>query len=153
LKQTETLREIEDIYAPHELATVVYRLKGMHAEAIAEQEKLAERLGNKQRMLDIEEIGHVYAHSGYPASLRKSLELKERGYLKPYSAYEIAEDAVELGKNEYALRWLEKAYHDHDFFFLALKVAPEFDSLRPDPRFQALIRRFDASSNLLTEAH
>lgn len=33
------------------------------------------------------------------------------------------------------------AYQDRSFFLIWLKVEPQFDSLRDDPRFQDLLRR------------
>jgi len=48
---------------------------------------------------------------------------------------------VGLGDKEQALAWLEKAYEDRSFFMVDLKVEPELDPLRSDPRFQHLLRR------------
>jgi hypothetical protein len=41
-----------------------------------------------------------------------------------------------------ALYWLEEAIRDNDTdLLIALKTAPEFDFMRREPRFQALLRR------------
>jgi hypothetical protein len=46
-----------------------------------------------------------------------------------------------LGDKEEAFRILEKNYSEHNVGIIFLKVAPEFDPLRSDPRFQGLLRR------------
>ena len=48
---------------------------------------------------------------------------------------------VALGNHEQALDWLEKAYERSDDWLVFLKVEPEFDPLRRQPRFEALLKR------------
>jgi hypothetical protein len=47
----------------------------------------------------------------------------------------------QVKSKEEALAWLEKSYPSRAFELLFLKVAPEWDGLRGDPRFQDLLRR------------
>jgi hypothetical protein len=51
-----------------------------------------------------------------------------------------------LGEKELAFVWLDKAYEDHDFILVLLKVEPTFDNLRSDPRFTALLKRIGLDS-------
>jgi hypothetical protein len=37
--------------------------------------------------------------------------------------------------------WLEEAYVDRSYFLAWLRIHPVFDSLRPDPRFTALLKK------------
>jgi hypothetical protein len=46
-----------------------------------------------------------------------------------------------IGDADRAFQWLEKAYEAHDTFLPWLKVDPELDELRGDPRFDDLVRR------------
>ena len=46
-----------------------------------------------------------------------------------------------VGKKEQALTFLEKAYADRCSLMVFMKVDPEFDSLRSEPRFADLLRR------------
>ena len=50
---------------------------------------------------------------------------------------------VGLGDKAQALEWLEKAYEDHSFRLAWIKADPQLDSLRGEPRFQALLRRMN----------
>ena len=45
------------------------------------------------------------------------------------------------GDKDKALADLERAYSEHYNALVTLKVEPAFDPLRPDPRFQSLLRR------------
>ena len=48
-----------------------------------------------------------------------------------------------LGDKDQAMRWLEEGYEEHEFSMTKLNVAPEWDPLRDDPRFQDLLRRMN----------
>ena len=57
------------------------------------------------------------------------------------SPFSFALVHVGLGEAEEALKWLEEAYKEHDWYLCVLKTEPIFDSLRGHPRFQDLLRR------------
>ena len=40
-----------------------------------------------------------------------------------------------LGNASQAFAWLEKAYQQHDWQIQQLKIVPEWDPIRSDPRF------------------
>ena len=46
-----------------------------------------------------------------------------------------------LGDKEQALNWLERAYEEKEPWLFWLKVHPMVDSLRSEPRFQAVLRK------------
>ena len=48
-----------------------------------------------------------------------------------------------LGDKDHALAQLEQAYQDRSQWMAFLRVDPEMDSLRSDPRFQDLMRRLN----------
>jgi len=70
--------------------------------------------------------------------LRKAIDQVHAGLLRPYFA---AADAVMMGKNSLALDLLEKAYDHHDYWLLFTNVDPQWDPVRSDPRFQALMHK------------
>jgi tetratricopeptide (TPR) repeat protein len=92
-------------------------------------------------------LGYVYARAGKTDEAREILdELKERleqGYVPPY---DIGLIHAGLGESDEAFSWLEKAYQVRNEWLGWIKVAPEFDGLRPDPRFTELVRRMGLAS-------
>jgi tetratricopeptide (TPR) repeat protein len=72
-------------------------------------------------------------------------ELNELSKQQYVSAYEVATIYVALGNYEQAFQLLEKAYAEHSFHLVYLKVSPQFKSLRSDPRFQDLVQRIGLS--------
>ncbi|HYO62599.1 MAG TPA: protein kinase [Pyrinomonadaceae bacterium] len=89
-------------------------------------------------------LGHAYAVAGQTARAREQLE-RLRGpqqghYVSPYF---VAIVYAGLGERESALEWLQKAYEDRHPGMVLMKVDPRFDPLRPDPRFQELLRRVE----------
>lgn len=59
-------------------------------------------------------------------------------YISPYF---FAHIYVALGENDLALKWLEKAYEEHDIWLLEFKVDALFDNIHSDFRFKALLKK------------
>jgi hypothetical protein len=57
----------------------------------------------------------------------------------PGSIYYRAWNYALLGESEQALHWLQKSMVARELQILGLQNDPEVDSLRTDPRFQALV--------------
>jgi hypothetical protein len=72
--------------------------------------------------------------------LDKLSKLSERRFVSPFYTALIH---LGLGKKNNALKWLEKAYDEHDHALETLKVEPMLDSLRSHPRFEALLKRME----------
>ena len=53
---------------------------------------------------------------------------------------------LDAGDKDRAIAWLQKAYDDHDQNLPYLGM-PDWDPLRGDPRFQALLRRIGLPTN------
>jgi TolB-like protein/DNA-binding winged helix-turn-helix (wHTH) protein len=70
--------------------------------------------------------------------LRNMIEEAKAGARRPY---DVAHVATMKGDRSLALDWLEKSYQHHDYWMLYVNVDPEYDALRSDPRFQAIIHR------------
>jgi TolB-like protein/DNA-binding winged helix-turn-helix (wHTH) protein/Flp pilus assembly protein TadD len=90
------------------------------------------------------DLATAYAAAGDKVEARRAFDRELRRlqdaklYVRP--GY-IAEFYANLGDKEEALRWLERAYREHDAWLALLKVWPRFDPLRSDPRFQDILRR------------
>jgi tetratricopeptide (TPR) repeat protein len=59
------------------------------------------------------------------------------------AAYQIAEVYAWWGNSDKAFAWLVRAYLQHDGGLTTVKVDPLLRSLRPDPRYQALLRKMN----------
>jgi TolB-like protein/Tfp pilus assembly protein PilF len=110
-----------------------YEQKGNYKQAMSEWIE-AERLSGHEA--HVEELKHIYDHSGYPGYLRqvaKDLEAASQPY---YAAGEYAM----LGDKDAAFAALEKIFVDRAGV-RNMKVDPALDNLRSDPRFASLLRR------------
>ena len=87
-------------------------------------------------------LGYTFAISGDRAkaeqALRELEELAKRQYVSPTA---FATIYLGLGEKEKCLDWLEKAYEQQDSACWYLKIDQIYDSMRNEPRFQALVQR------------
>lgn len=56
-------------------------------------------------------------------------------------SFSIAAVYVAMGQNNEAIKWLEKAYSDHEVEMYWLKVEPLFRPLHNDKRFQSILEK------------
>ncbi len=88
------------------------------------------------------QLAHALALSGRVQEARAILEdlrtLSTRRYIP---AYWFAVVEAGLGERDLAFRWLEKSFEQRESALTLLNVEPILDGLRPDPRFQDLVRR------------
>ena len=116
----------------------IYAAKGQYAEAIAAiQEGI--KLGDTSPDTQIY-LGAAYAKAGEREQARAILNRLEAGreYVSPGA---LADLYVALGEREQAFASLERAYAAHDSQLQFLRVDPNLDPLRSDPRFEDLLRR------------
>ncbi len=142
----EQLRKTADLdpsyWATHEALGAAYEEQGQFPEAIAELQKAVELAGIIAKPTAW--LARAYAVSGKRAEAQKLLDrLKERSKETYVSTYDIALIYTGLGEREQALAWLERAYQARPWPMNSLKVDPQLDSLRSDPRFQDLLRRMN----------
>src|SRR6267154_364149 len=110
--------------------------------AIEELQKAAEL--SRSSPLTISALAHAETLSGNHAGAGKLLTQLETLSKKQYvSPFYVAIVYLGLGKNEAAMNWLEKAYTDRSNGLVFLKVEPELDPLRTNPRFAALQNRLN----------
>jgi TolB-like protein/DNA-binding winged helix-turn-helix (wHTH) protein/Flp pilus assembly protein TadD len=87
-------------------------------------------------------LARVYALSGQQSNARLVLErLKSQQTRNYVSPFYLSEVYASLGDQDSAMNELEKAYEDRSNSIIFLRVDPEFDSLRSNPRFQTLLQR------------
>jgi tetratricopeptide (TPR) repeat protein len=87
-------------------------------------------------------LGRVAARRGDRAGAQAVLDQLEGWtrdrYVNP-AAFAMVH--IELGQTDEAFAWLERAYQDRRGWLAYLKVEPDFDPLRADPRFTTLLGR------------
>jgi TolB-like protein/Tfp pilus assembly protein PilF len=85
-------------------------------------------------------LGYIYVLIGKKDEAVKIVtELEETEGAWYYAAIVYAA----LGDKDHAFQCLEKSYKEHLTGMPYLKIKPEFDSLRPDPRFKALLKKIN----------
>ena len=141
-----TARRMDDAFAQlkplndHRGLCWVYRERKQYQDAIAECEQEISQAGRLG--LNLASLGNVYAWAGKRDAAQSLLEeLKDRSKQQYISPYVIAYVEVGMGRKDQAFALLENAFKVHDQWMVWLKVDPSFDALRPDPRYQDLIRR------------
>jgi len=72
--------------------------------------------------------------------LESSLHQRTERYI---SANFIAGLYTASGDNDQAFIWMEKAFEEKNMEFVGIKVAPEWDKFRSDPRFDNLVQRMN----------
>ena len=107
-------------------------------------------LAGRARLIDdrnaqiLRALGCLYAVSGKRAEAQQVLdELYEESKQNYVSPYFIAMIYFALGDKDQGFSWLEKADEDRSKTLIWLKVDPELDLLRSDPRFAALLKRLN----------
>jgi tetratricopeptide (TPR) repeat protein len=131
-----------------------YDCVGRYTEAIAEHNRALE-LGRRDQAVDLaggDAPRAWYSLAGPFQNARKELggsrfwQDQLALTIKLYNESRATASAVAsvyaiLGDNEQALRWLETAYQQTDDFLVFLRIQPQFDPLRSDPRFQAILKK------------
>lgn len=128
---------------PHLWLGRAYEQEGRYAEALAEIKKGATLIPGEPNVAGA--LGHVYALLGQRGEAEKRIdELKELAKHHKYvPPYQVALIYTALGEKDRAFEWLERAYEARDDGFLwCIELNPMWDSLRSDPRFADLVRRF-----------
>jgi TolB-like protein/DNA-binding winged helix-turn-helix (wHTH) protein/Tfp pilus assembly protein PilF len=119
-----------------------YEQKGDFNSALAALRKAVEL--SHESPLMVSALAHAYALSGNSVEAQRLVaQLLVQAKNQYVSPYYIAIVYVALGKNELAMDWLEKALADRSNGLVFLKVEPELDPLRSNPRFIALQRHLN----------
>jgi len=117
-----------------------YDGKGIYREAIAARQMRRKLAGHdaKETAALREAAAATNPRVYWQKRLEQDLEESRR---EPSAPFDTAEIFAQLGKKDQAFASLERAYEERSFMMLYLKVAPNLDPLRSDPRFADLLRR------------
>jgi tetratricopeptide (TPR) repeat protein len=141
LREARKVIELDPTFAVgYELAGSIFLAMGKKQEAVAALQKGAD-ISPISRVLGT--LGEAYAIAGMTKEalgiLAELEELRARGAAGPSH---IALVHMGLGDLDRAFEYLDQAVEEREsWVVLDLVASPEFDSLRPDPRFDDLVRR------------
>jgi TolB-like protein/DNA-binding winged helix-turn-helix (wHTH) protein/Tfp pilus assembly protein PilF len=146
IQQLRNTLEMDPSYElPHLVLGMSYAKKSDFVLAIPELRKAVELSHGTPLMISA--LANAYARSGNKAEAERLLgdlvSESKRLYVSPYY---FAVVYVGLGEPEKAIDWLEKAFADRSNGLVFLKVEPELDDLRSNPRFVALQQKLNFPS-------
>ena len=141
INQLRNTLEMDPNFAlPRMVLGQAYEQKGLYQQAIVELQKAASISHDSPPMLGA--LGHALGVAGKKTEAEKILDQMLAQSKKQYvSPFYISIVYAGLHENEKAVDSLEKAYEDRSNAIIFLKVDPDFDGLRSNPRFQVLLRR------------
>jgi TolB-like protein/lipoprotein NlpI len=145
----ESIEELRNVVAtdpefslPYMWLSANFVAKKMWGEAIAASQKFVEL--SAESVIGLSLLGSAYGFAGMKAEALKILERLD-GFSKDRWVGSLMRAFVwiGLGEKNKALENLEKAYEERASALAYLKVWPIFDSLRSEPRFQALLKKMN----------
>ncbi len=135
----EAIRELRRDDPNHWYLGLALIANGQPDEAITMLEKA---LGTDRNPVVVGVLVRAYAHAGRRReALRLVEELKRRQQTSYVAPSPFVDAYLGLGDNEQALAWLERGYQEESNILQLMKVYPNFDPLRGDPRFVDLLHR------------
>jgi tetratricopeptide (TPR) repeat protein len=116
-----------------------YVEKGLYKDAITDVQQWDRKFG--QNLWSLAITATIYGRQGDKARASAAVHrIEELSRNKPIDPAVLLTAYLGEGDKERALQWLAKAYEAHATSLTNLKVNPEFDSLRQEPRFHAVLR-------------
>jgi len=135
-----TLELDRNLYYTHWLLGRTFLQKGEYEKAFSYFERVQLLPLGKGLM------GYAYALSGQQEKSEKILnELLNDSRQEHIFAYQVALVYCAFGEVDKVFEWLNKAYEVHDPWLCYIKVAPEFEHLHSDPRWDDLMQRMGLS--------
>ncbi|MCX6234956.1 MAG: hypothetical protein NT175_09590 [Bacteroidetes bacterium] len=124
----------------HAVLGQLYLLKGKGGDAILEVRKAIELSDSSLEYIAY--LGYTYGLLGQKEEakkiLRKFEQLEKQQYI---SSYLIGALYLGIGEKDQAFVWFNRAIEKHDYGMLYLKIDPNFDPIRGDPRFVELMKK------------
>jgi len=120
------------------ISQILFR-KAKYEESLAEMK--AYYAGDREME---EALTQGYAQSGYSGAMRRAADILAARAHKTYvGPGDVATLYAMAGEKAQALTWLEKGLEVHDPSAPQYSLDPVYETLRSDPRFQALLRRMN----------
>jgi tetratricopeptide (TPR) repeat protein len=144
LEQAHIARSIApDSVSPYEQLARQYWLRQRPAEALEAESRLAEVTGQESWKAEIAHARTLLNRSRGREACLAVAAARARLYKRiPTGGFEIAFAYAYARDREQVLRWLDRLIGEGGYATaMLLKTAPEFEFVRGEPRFRALLRR------------
>ncbi len=143
IAEVDQVLEIDPTYAMALIRLgVAYAGKGLYTDAV--RAFRAAEVAAPELLDCIALQGYAHARAGSRREALKQLNKLRRLARRRYvPAFLLATVYLGLGEQDKALRFMEKEYDARGWYLLLIGQAPQFDTLRSQPRFQALVRRMN----------
>jgi TolB-like protein/Tfp pilus assembly protein PilF len=117
-----------------------YDQKEQYREAITARQMRRRLLGRDAT--ETPALAEAAAATSSQVYWQKRLEQElEESRTEGFYPYELAEIYAQAGETARALDWLERACNEHDFMMQYVRVAPNLEPLREEPRYREIVRR------------
>ena len=124
---------------------LAYKEQGLYAEAAAEFGRVLDMTGPEPYA--VASLGTAYAAAGRAGDARRALkELEDMAASRYVAPYNVAAIHANLGEYDRALALLGRSVGERDPNVTSLRVDPDFDALRGEPRFRELLRQVGLSA-------
>jgi tetratricopeptide (TPR) repeat protein len=135
-----TVQMDPDFAVSHFFLGVVYQKMRRYEQAIRRYQQAVAL--DKDSITYLTGLGQAYALSGQAGQARKILaQLAAMAKTRHVSPYGVAAIYAGLGEKDRAIHWLSRAFEERDSGMGNLKIDPNWEGLRSNPRFQDLVRR------------
>jgi TolB-like protein/Tfp pilus assembly protein PilF len=129
-----------NFWAGHHTLSIVLLKEGRKDEALAEALKSVDLSKRANGSLAL--LAHVYGRMGKRADADAIIkELQQRYANREADGRDLAVAYAGLDDKDQVFAWLEKAYQERSHFLGVLRLEMVFDSVKNDPRWDALLQR------------
>jgi len=143
IAQLQKVLELDpNVVIAYDWLASIYSRKGMHEDAVRTVERQLMLSGEDPQK--IASLRKAFSTAGIKGFRRAHVEfLKEKSRRTYIAPIFIAMDYAEIGQNERAFEWLEKAYTGRDVRLTWLKGDPLLKNLYGDPRYTAFLKKMN----------
>jgi serine/threonine protein kinase/tetratricopeptide (TPR) repeat protein len=122
--------------------STIYKATGRYDLWLEEMKKSAAADNDRDGVALAEEASRAFSKGGIRAALTRYIEVRKEQARHTYvDPTDIAGAYALLGEKDQAFAWLEKGLAEKSDGLLFIKVLTDYDSLRSDPRYRAILAK------------
>jgi TolB-like protein/DNA-binding winged helix-turn-helix (wHTH) protein/Tfp pilus assembly protein PilF len=145
-KVIEQAQKIRDLSSEDSRAYTYFASGYLHQGKFAPAVEAAQKAASlsQAQPLDLLILAQAQKSAGHVEDARRTMnrlkEMAKAGYVPEVF---LAITCWSFGEHELAMQYLQRGFERRDTYLAVLKVAPMFDEMRSDPRFQQLVERMN----------